>query len=655
VAVREQVEPAATAAPARERWGPAAAAAAAASLAIFLFYFAPYLIRHARVPAGFDPAWYVWRARFAGSAALGPISTASRPGHSVLSALLGSVTGRSQLELFVLFAQLLPGMLALGVGALALDVTGARRSWRLWVATVAVAGAALGATRLVGENLANLLTVSLEVAALIVLANAASRRGALWGSAALLVAAGLAHWIFLATFGLGLAAAVGLSVGAERRTGGPRALGIRDERYLLVRAGLWTAAIVGVLVVAVLRAPFRTFEIFQNPQEFAPKLITDVARLWPAGLAGLLGLFVLRTVPPDGLPEDERRRSFSGRMLLGWALAAGAGVLVGLVTLGIDRFALPPHRFLGLLVAVPGVVAVGAAVWWAGKRVEQRVPPSAGRVAAYGVLGVACALLAVPSMLRWYRYPILMRPEALQQAETAAGYVARLPAGEPFVFDIDARGPAVVYDAPLRERMIRMALPSDRQEDLHLFVGRPSDLLAGGRTHDTPLRDRITQPYWDDVRPILPLRPPVLVLRAMGEMEFIEAVDLGAPVIGPGVALLQGPAPVRPLAEAPLPDGVPATATAVLWALVLLGLLSVAGAGWTSLILGPAPRALTFVSLAPLVGTGALCLGAFAATESGIRLRGAGGVAAYVMVTGAGLAAAWWAQRRVTPGAERGP
>jgi hypothetical protein len=630
VAVRERPRPVLT--PPRGSVT-AAAVAVALALAIFLFYFATYPIRHARLPAGFDPAWYIWRATFAGQAGLGPISTASRPGHEVLSALLGSVTGRSQLELFVLFAQLLPAMLALAVGALASNVVG--RTWKVWAVTVAVAGVALGATRLVGENLANLLNVSLEAAALIVLANGAGRRVARGGSIALLVAAGLAHWVFLGVFEVALAAAVGLSVVAARRVGQPRSLEIREEARLLTAVGLWTAAILAFLIVVVLRAPFRTFEIFQNPQEFAPKLITDVARLWPVGIGAVLGLFILSAPRRDAVDaEDEAKRSFAGRMVVGWTMACVAGVFLGLVTLGLHRSSLPPHRFLGLLVAVPGVLAAGVAVSWAANRVGWRAAGTAVVIASVG-------LLAIPSVIRWYKYPILMRPEALQQAETAAGYVSQLPSGQQFVFVVDARGPAVVYDAPLRERMIRMALPPDRQEDLHLFVGKPSDLLAARRTHDTPLRDRITEPYWEDVAPILPDHPPVLVLQAMGRSEFSEAESVGASVIGPGVALLQGPRPARQLVEGPLPDGVPAVVVALLWALVLLGLLSAAGLGWTAVAVGTSVRPLIFVSVVPLVGTGALVLGAFAATEAGVRIGGAGGVATFLTVTFGGLGAAF--------------
>jgi hypothetical protein len=614
--------------PTRQRWAPAAIGAVLLSLAIFLFYFAPYPIRHARVPAGFDPPWYMWRATFAGSAGLGPVGTASRPGHAVLSTLLGAVTGRSQLELFVLFAQLLPAMLAVGVGALAINLTG--RTWGLWLVTAALGGAVLGSTRLVGENVANLLTAALEVAALVVLLNAAGRRLALWGSVALLVAAGLSHWVFLAIFELGLAAAVALSVLAAGRVGEPRSSVIRQEGRFLMVVGLWTAAILSFLSLAVLRAPFQTFEIYLSPQEFALKLITDVARLWPATIAaavGVLALIAMRKDPPGS--AQAARRSLSGRLLLGWTVACAAGVLFGLATLGIHRFSLPPHRFLGLLAAVPGVVAAGVGVWWTGSRVGWRA-------AGAGVVVAAILLLAIPSVLRWYRYPILMRPEALRQAETAARYIERLPPGQPFVFEVDSRGPAVVYDTLLRERVIRMTLPPDRQKDLHLFVGNPSDLLAGRRTHDTPLRDRINESFWTDVAPILPLHPPVLVLRAMGETEFSKAVSMGAPVIGPGVALLQGTPPDRTLTEGSLPDGVPGIPVALLWAFLLLVLVAAAGVGWTALILGRAPDAYVFVSLAPLIGTGALLLGAFVATELGVRLHGAGGVATYIVVALAG-------------------
>ena len=78
--------------------------AAALTVAIFFLYLAPYPLRHARMPAGFDAAWYIWRARFVATNGVGALGTAYRPGHAVLSALLGSVSGLSQLRLFVVFS-----------------------------------------------------------------------------------------------------------------------------------------------------------------------------------------------------------------------------------------------------------------------------------------------------------------------------------------------------------------------------------------------------------------------------------------------------------------------------------------------------------------------------------------------------------------------
>src|SRR5439155_976593 len=42
--------------------------AAALALGTFLLYLAPYPLRHARVPAGFDAPWYIWRAQYVATA-----------------------------------------------------------------------------------------------------------------------------------------------------------------------------------------------------------------------------------------------------------------------------------------------------------------------------------------------------------------------------------------------------------------------------------------------------------------------------------------------------------------------------------------------------------------------------------------------------------
>ena len=73
--------------------------AAALAVAVFAFYFAVYPARHLTLPVGFDTSWYVWRAQYVAVEGVGRLGTSLRPGHALLSSVLGSVTGLNQLEL----------------------------------------------------------------------------------------------------------------------------------------------------------------------------------------------------------------------------------------------------------------------------------------------------------------------------------------------------------------------------------------------------------------------------------------------------------------------------------------------------------------------------------------------------------------------------
>src|SRR6266542_1723520 len=135
------------------------------SMAIFVLYFAAYRLRHLILPVGLDPPWYVWRAEHFTARGLGTGELAARPGYPVLSAILGSLTGLSQLETTVVLSLVLVALLALGVGSFAEAGLGFGR-WR-WVIVVAAAAVVVGPTHLVGENLSNALNITLEVAAMV--------------------------------------------------------------------------------------------------------------------------------------------------------------------------------------------------------------------------------------------------------------------------------------------------------------------------------------------------------------------------------------------------------------------------------------------------------------------------------------------------------
>src|SRR5439155_14994771 len=121
--------------------------------------------------------------------------------------------------------------------------------------------------------------------------------------------------------------------------------------------------------------------------------------------------------PCSGRPRRSRR--FAVRLLLGWTVVSLLGMVAGAVSLK-----LPPSRFLALLVAVPGATCLGLFVAFDGRWIARwirragRLGRAGGRWAADGLVIAAAAALAVPAALRWYGYPMLIDPVALQEAQT---------------------------------------------------------------------------------------------------------------------------------------------------------------------------------------------------------------------------------------------
>jgi hypothetical protein len=265
---------------------------------------------------------------------------------------------------------------------------------------------------------------------------------------------------------------------------------------------------------------------------------------------------------------------------------------------------------------------------------------------------VLVAIVALPGAVTWYRSGpgVWIDRNALQQATTASGYIERLPPGTPFVFLVSQVGPAGILSTALKERTIRMALPPDRQEDMYLYSGRLSNLLAGRPTLvSDPLQNRATLPYWNQTRLVLPSHPPILMLEAFDTQEFGAARQQGGTLIAPGVVLLGGLVPAGGLPAATLPRLVPNPLAALAWAAVILLLLFVAGLGWALAFVDPGSPPEVVVGLAPAVGAGMLILGALPPALAGIGLGGVAGVSVFVVVTAAG----WALARRVrtAPGA----
>jgi len=250
---------------------------------------------------------------------------------------------------------------------------------------------------------------------------------------------------------------------------------------------------------------------------------------------------------------------------------------------------------------------------------------------------VLLAALAVPTVFRWYQYPVLLQAAALEQAEMAGRYVGSLPTNQPVVFLVDYYVRPFPYGPVLAERTIRIELPANRQAEAYFFVGNVGDLAA--RRQTPPPNDRlqiITAGYRKDVRPLLAATRPVVILQGLAGDGFQQAKRLGARLIGPGVEVLGGTPPGVPMARPGAVRAVPSLGGGLLWGAAILALLWTAGMGWTRLFLPPRTGAEAFFSLAPAVGTAALVLGGLVADRAGLRLGGAGGVVTYVVVAAAG-------------------
>jgi hypothetical protein len=626
------------------RWAPPVLLGLGLGLAIFLLYYLAYPFRHLTLPMGFDPPYYVWRGQYLASQGLGNGGFAGRPGYPLLSVLMGSATGLPQLQLVSVLSMVLVSLLARAVGAFAAGALGTDR-WR-WAVTVAVTGVVVGPAHLVGENLSNTLNLIFEIAALVPLAWAVGGRRGFWAAVALLVSAGVAHWDFLVTFGAVLFVAVLLAMPSAGRAWAEGAPLLRTEAGLLAGVGALVAAIMGVLVAAVLRAPVVTIDVGQDRVLYWKKFTRDLARLSAPAAAGLMGGWAVpaldrRWSPQGDRPIQDPGRAFAGRIVGAWTLVMAVGMLAGATTLK-----LPPARFLALLVALPGALVTSMALWmvarWVGGHGPLAARPRRRAIASGVVAIVALVALALPGALRWYRYPVLLKDRVLQQAEVAGRYLEHLPPGQPVVFALDYFLAPFPNGPVLGERSIRIGVPAERQPDVHFFVGTVDDLLAGRRT--PPPNDRLrvtTAQYWDDVRDVLAQAPPVLVLRDLAGTGFEEAEALGARPVGPGVEVLRGGAGAPSVPAPSAVQGVPPGFGGVVWGLAILLLLGVAGAGWTRAMLAPGSSPEAFVSMAPVVGAAALVLGGLLAAEAGIQLGGVGGVVTYALVTAGGVVASF--------------
>lgn len=583
------------------------------------FYAGAFWVRGFRIPIGDDSFFYVSAIRIAGRLGLATSHIASRPAFPLVGAILASVVRSSPWTTAVA----LPFAMAAGTAAAgaAMAAKWGVRRWAL-AALLIAACASVVVGRLVAGRSENLLTVWLLAAALAVWIWSIGR-ARLVATGLLVFVAGLTEWPFLAAF----MAIIGCALAAAwifARTRSIVASGLAELATISV------AAAVGVAVVvfwvngtgpgdAVQRLPpagrYRPF-LMETLRTFAPLLTV------PAVLVGWLA------ARRSGWP---RLRPL--RWLLGtWLLVTGLAVAAGIV--GLD---LPTYR--ALTFALPVALATAVAPLLPASLASSQPARRPMWFAATAVLAVAALL---PGTLMWYR---AFRPRTnageLGQIAAVAEYAAAQPTGTTVVATYNEPD---VLKALYYEGVFDAMLPAAMGGRVQLFPGSAEAALrlTPRQAGDEAGRE-VIQELLEDVRTPLSSGAPVVALRAFDLEGFSDGLG-SAPQLGDDVIVVRGPPPSQALdpsgAFVPLPAGWLLT----LWSLAMLLVLTLAGLGWSELVLASAPAAVR-LAVAPAFGVFALAVPGLAAARAGMTLSGWAGPAIVGLSLAASLGAAWRSRR----------
>jgi hypothetical protein len=181
-------------------------------------------------------------------------------------------------------------------------------------------------------------------------------------------------------------------------------------------------------------------------------------------------------------------------------------------------------------------------------------------------------------------------------------------------------------------RRIRALMDPARVADVHIFLGRPEDALAGRNSErpEDPEFTRDSDLVWPAVAPVLDDGPVVIVSGLF--FKNVAAVAAAHPEASRAHGLVVfGGRIAQPVSEV-APHGF---GEAVRTALLLFTSVLVAGLGWAWWLLPPRP--MLRPGLAPALGLGALGLAGFVADRVGLKVGSAGaawGVLAAVTALG---------------------
>jgi hypothetical protein len=622
---------------------------------IALVFLDIYLSGHAHVPIGWDTPSYIWRSTIvaargaAGLPSWVPPPSQTNParlGYPVIALELASLTGASPFTVAAVLPAVLAAVIGLAFGAFA-GVALRRSGWEIAFIAFAM-GASPFVARMVGPESYqdNLLFAAVLGAGLTALTIGLRERRALIAAVLLFAAGAVIHWEFFSTM-LGVlgatAAVLALPLVRSWRQGrrpAAQAPALRIAAALAAATALSAAVVYGVLTASLLSPTLDTSEFGEKLDAYLGTYhLSLVVPLAAIGL-GLL-LWRRRLYAPAG--------TFAVVLLAVWSILPAVGYVgfrLGL-PVPVDRL-IAAGLGLPLLAALAAVAIIGL------------VARRSRRAAA--VLAIAAlAAVADSTHAHWETTRAVMSQGSLTAGQIAGDYLASLhvPPTRPVVFIVDNpnytdQSAAAWLDA----HMLRAGLPADWIGRSYIYVGSPTNFLAGRPTRAAlrdpqPLvSDQLSGWYFRQLRPALSQNPIAILLRPYNRTFFSYWAGLHPKELaGPRIAIVRGPVPAQPLPPSTRLHGtlspLPLLGTAVAAFLLLLA----AGLPWVRLCLGGSLTRLQALATAPAAGIAAVVLIGIAASRMHAPLGGHGGAAVAVgtLVLGAVAAGIRRPHRRPAP------
>ena len=405
---------------------------------------------------GPDETVYLWWTRLGASEGISFVG--ARPG---VVALIAAVAGTLGLPLIPALAGIQQALgVSIGLGTVALvhrRVRGGRPGWALAGLMGGIFAVHLAAGYV--SNLAFAVTFLAAAAAL----SRRSRRGVV-AAALLLGGGGLSHPQFF------LAGAAILIVAAAAAWVLEPEHGWRSDAGRVLAALSGGGLVIGAGLLSMLGGPAPLLvdtskDGFLRRAGLDDSLVDNYLRRFRESL----GRFAPWVTLPLAAIGTLQVHSFTRRFLVAWAAFTVVGVPVGFAT---GWF--PPERVMTFGFALPILAALG--VTWIWERTEPR------HWLSVVVTATLLALFAVPAVNTQRDQTPYISPEDLAAATLAGRIADGLPPDTPLVFVVDDPDRLVTFLATNVANIARAAVPPERADDVHVFVGTLDDLFAGRPT-----------------------------------------------------------------------------------------------------------------------------------------------------------------------------